>query len=44
MPTVDYTRALRELSAMYVVGAPGQFDWNGYRVSVYRMTRRRGSP
>ena len=44
MPTVDYTRALRELSATYAAGAPDHFDWNGYRVSVYRMTRRRGSP
>ena len=44
MPTVDYTRALRELSATYVAAAPDHFDWNGYRVSVYRMTRRRGSP
>jgi hypothetical protein len=44
MPTVDYTRALRELSAMYVVGPPYIADWAGYRVAAYRMTRRRGTP
>ena len=44
LPMVDYTRALQELSAMYVVGPPNIADFAGYRVAAYRMTRRRGTP
>jgi hypothetical protein len=40
LPTVDYTRALRELATLYVIGAPRELDIHGYRVSTYRMTRR----
>lgn len=40
LPTVDFTRALRELSARYTIAAPREFTVQGYRVATYRLTRR----
>jgi hypothetical protein len=43
MPTVDFTRALHELATAYTLDTPYVVDVHGYRIWVYRMSRRRSS-